>query len=297
MSDILTLNPLAHKKYSFLDQFWYEFRKNKMAVVGVVFLVFIFLIAIFAKWIMPYDPLKMDPAYALGLPKPPSAEHWFGTDDLGRDLFSRAISGSRISLSVGFVAVGISTLIGVFLGSLSGFYGGRLDNVIMRIADIFLSLPTFYLIISVNSLLKPSIFNIMVVIGMFNWMNVSRLLRGEFLRVKQMDYVTSARATGASNRRIILKHLLPNSVAPIIVSATIGIPSAILLESALSFLGLGVPPPLASWGNMLYDGKIWLHQSWWMWVPPGLLISTTVIAFNFFGDGLRDALDPLQRGR
>jgi len=239
----------------------------------------------------------MDPSYAMGEPKPPTASHWFGTDDLGRDLFSRALSGSRISLSVGFVAVGISTMIGIVLGSLAGFYGNRMDNIIMRIADIFLSLPTFYLILSVNSLLTPSIFNIMIVIGLFNWMNVSRLVRGEFLRVKQMDFITSAYATGVSNFRIILKHLLPNSVAPIIVSATIGIPSAILLESALSFLGLGVPPPLASWGNMLYDGKLWLHQAWWMWVPPGLLISTTVIAFNFFGDGLRDALDPLQRGR
>lgn len=294
--DIL-LSTQLKKKYSPLDYFWYEFSKNKLAVAGMVFLILIFLIAIFAKQLMPFNPLKMDPSYAMGEPKPPTATHLFGTDDLGRDLFSRALSGSRISLSVGFVAVGISTLIGIILGSLAGFYGGTLDNVIMRIADIFLSLPTFYLILSVNSLLKPSIFNIMIVIGLFNWMNVSRLVRGEFLRIKQMDFITSAYATGVSNVRIILKHLLPNSVAPIIVSATIGIPSAILLESALSFLGLGVPPPLASWGNMLYDGKLWLHQAWWMWVPPGLLISITVVAFNFFGDGLRDALDPLQRGR
>jgi len=296
MSDIITLNSVKSRKYSFLDQFWYEFRKNKMAVAGVIFLVLIFLVAIFANYLMPFDPLKIDPAYALGVPSPPDVTHWWGTDEMGRDLFSRSLSGSRISLSVGFVAVGISTLIGVAVGAIAGFYGGTMDNVIMRVADIFLSLPTFYLIITVNALLKPSIFNIMVVIGAFNWMRVSRLLRGEFLRVKQMDFVTSARATGASNRRIILKHLLPNSIAPIIVSATIGIPSAILLESGLSFLGLGVPPPAASWGNMLYDGKVWLHQAWWMWVPPGLLISSTVIAFNFFGDGLRDALDPLQRG-
>lgn len=294
MSEIVTISA---KRYTFLNQIWFEFNKNKLAVIGMVFLILIFLVSLSAKLIMPYNPLKMDPAYSMGVPKPPTGDHWFGTDDLGRDLLSRALSGSQISLSVGFIAVGISTILGVFLGSLAGYYGGRLDNVIMRIADIFLSLPTFYLILTVNSMLTPSIFNIMVVIGLFNWMNVSRMVRGEFLRIKQMDFITSAHATGVSNTRIILKHLLPNSVAPIIVSATIGIPSAILLESALSFLGLGVPAPLASWGNMLYDGKIWLHQCWWMWVPPGLLISITVIAFNFFGDGLRDALDPLQRGR
>jgi len=298
MSDILNLNPLARKKkYSFFDHFWFEFRKNWMAVAGMVFLIIIFLVAIFAKQIMPFDPLYIDPQYIKGVPSPPDAIHPWGTDELGRDVLSRSISGSRISLSVGFVAVGISTFIGVLLGALSGFYSGTTDNIIMRIADIFLSLPTFYLILTVNAFLKPSIYNIMVIIGLFNWMGVSRLVRGEFMRIKEMDFITSARATGASNKRLILKHLLPNSVAPIIVSMTNSIPGAILLESGLSFLGLGTPPPAASWGNMLYDGKAWLHQSWWMWVPPGLLISTTVIAFNFFGDALRDSLDPLQRQR
>jgi len=297
MSDVLMLNPVRIIKHSFFNQFWYEFRKSWMAVAGMIFLILIFLVAIFADILMPFDPLKIDAPYALGVPSPPDSVHPWGTDELGRDILSRCLSGSRISLSVGFVAVGISTLIGVLLGSLAGLYGGNTDNIIMRIADIFLSLPTFYLILTVNAYLKPSIYNIMVIIGLFNWMGVSRLVRGEFLRIKQMDFIVSARATGASNKRLILKHLLPNSIAPIIVSMTNSIPSAILLESGLSFLGLGTPPPSASWGSMLFDGKTWIHQSWWMWVPPGLLISITVIAFNFFGDGLRESLDPMQRQR
>ncbi len=297
MADVLALNHERKKSYSFFDHFWYEFRRNWMAVAGLVFLVVIFFVAIFAKQIMPFDPLHIDPQYIKGVPSPPDAVHPWGTDEMGRDVFSRSVSGSRISLSVGFVSVGISTIIGVILGSLAGYYGGRIDNIIMRIADIFLSLPTFYLILTVNALLKPSIYNIMVIIGVFGWMGVSRLVRGEFMRIKEMDYITSARATGVSNSRLILKHLLPNSVAPIIVSMTNKLPGAILLESGLSFLGLGTPPPAASWGNMLFDGKTWLHQSWWMWVPPGFLISITVIAFNFLGDALRDSLDPLQRQR
>jgi len=277
-------------------QLWRQFRRNKLAVGGLVFLILMILIAVFANVLEPYDPLKLNPAYAMGLPKPPSALHWFGTDELGRDQLSRALSGSRISLSVGFVAVGISTLIGVTLGSLAGYYGGQLDNLIMRVADVFLSLPTLYLILTVNVFLKPSIFNVMAVIGIFDWMGIARLVRGQFLLLKQMDFVSAARSLGASDLRIIVRHLLPNGLAPIIVSATIGIPSAILLESALSFLGLGVPPPFSSWGNMLYAGKEWLNQAWWMWLPPGLLIAATVIAFNFVGDGLRDAFDPTQKG-
>lgn len=276
---------------------WYMFRRHKVAVFSLGLLLFLFLAAIFAEQLMPYDPIKLDPIYAKGRPKPPTAEHWFGTDDLGRDLFSRALSGARVSLAVGFISVGISTVIGLIIGSLAGFIGGWVDNVLMRLADIFLSLPTFYLIITVNSMFKPSIFNVMIVIGIFGWMGVSRLLRGEFLRLKNTEFITAARAIGVPNMRMVLKHFIPNSIAPVIVNATMGIPSAILLESALSFLGLGIQPPAASWGSMLQDAKQWLHFAWWMWVIPGVLISITVIAFNFVGDGLRDALDPLERGR
>ncbi len=276
---------------------WFMFKRHKPAVISMVLLFLLFLVAIFAEKLMPYDPVKLDPLYAMGRPQPPTSAHWFGTDDLGRDLFSRAISGSRISLSVGFVSVGISTLIGMILGSLSGFFGGWIDNLLMRIADVFLSLPTFYLIITANALFTPSIFNVMIVIGIFGWMGVSRLLRSEFMRLKATDFITAARAVGVPGLRMVLKHFIPNAIAPVIVSATMGIPSAILLESALSFLGMGVPPPAASWGSMLQDAKSWLHFAWWMWMIPGLLISITVIAFNFVGDGLRDALDPIERGR
>jgi peptide/nickel transport system permease protein len=276
---------------------WYMFRRHTAAVVSLVVLFSLFLIALLANQLMPYDPLKLDPLYAMGRPQPPTAEHWFGTDDIGRDLLSRAISGAQISLSVGFISVGISTLIGMILGSISGFFGGWADNVLMRLADIFLSLPTFYLILTANALFKPSIFNVMVVIGVFGWMGVSRLLRSEFLRLQSTDFITAARSVGVPSLRMVIKHFIPNAIGPVIVNATMGIPAAILLESSLSFLGMGVPPPAASWGSMLQDAKAWLHFAWWMWVIPGLLISITVIAFNFVGDGLRDALDPIERGR
>jgi peptide/nickel transport system permease protein len=291
-----TLNKPTYPKTQ-LGITWYMFKRHTLAVISLCVLVLLFLIALFAKFIMPYDPVALDPIYAKGRPQPPAAEHLFGTDDLGRDLFSRAISGARISLAVGFVSVGISTIIGMILGSLAGFFGGLTDNILMRLADIFLSLPTFYLIITANSLFKPSIFNVMIVIGVFGWMGVSRLLRSEFLRLQATDFITAARAVGVPGLRMVMRHYIPNAIAPVIVSATMGIPAAILLESALSFLGMGVPPPAASWGSMLQDAKQWLHFAWWMWMIPGLLISITVIAFNFVGDGLRDALDPLERGR
>jgi peptide/nickel transport system permease protein len=295
----LTADGIIKRKYpkSQWGITWYMFRRHKLAVVSLVVLLFLFLIAIFANYIEPYDPIQLDPAYSKGRPQAPSALHYFGTDDLGRDQFSRALSGARISLSVGFVAVGISTIIGVVIGAVAGFFGGCSDNVLMRMADVFLSLPTFYLIITANSLSKPSIFNVMIIIGVFGWMGVARLLRGEFLRLQGTDFITAARAVGVPGLRMVTRHYIPNAMAPVIVSATMGIPSAILLESALSFLGMGVPPPAASWGSMLEDAKLWLHFAWWMWVIPGLLISITVIAFNFVGDGLRDALDPIERGR
>jgi peptide/nickel transport system permease protein len=295
----LTADGIIKRKYpkSQWGITWYMFRRHKLAVVSLVVLLFLFLIAIFANYIEPYDPIQLDPAYSKGRPQAPSALHYFGTDDLGRDQFSRALSGARISLSVGFVAVGISTIIGVVIGAVAGFFGGWSDNVLMRMADVFLSLPTFYLIITANSLSKPSIFNVMIIIGVFGWMGVARLLRGEFLRLQGTDFITAARAVGVPGLRMVTRHYIPNAMAPVIVSATMGIPSAILLESALSFLGMGVPPPAASWGSMLEDAKLWLHFAWWMWVIPGLLISITVIAFNFVGDGLRDALDPIERGR
>jgi peptide/nickel transport system permease protein len=276
---------------------WRQFRRHKLAMTGLVFLVILILVAVSGRWLMPYDPLAQNPALAMGRPQPPSSAHLLGTDALGRDLVSRLISGAQISLSVGFIAMGISVLIGLLMGSLAGFYGGWLDNVIARTADIFLSVPSFFLMMTVNVYFKPSIFNVMIIIGLFSWMSVARLIRGEFLRLKEMDFISAARALGAPASNLIWTHLLPNALAPVIVAATIGIPYAILLESSLSFLGLGVPPPAASWGNLLFEARRWLNEAWWFWLPPGLLISLTVISFNFVGDGLRDAFDPTQKGR
>ena len=276
---------------------WRHFRRHKLALVGMVFLILMVLVAILGNWFMPHDPLEQNPGYSKGMPQPPSAKYLLGTDAFGRDILSRLINGAQISLSVGFVAVGISALLGLILGSLAGYYGGWIDTLVTRMADIFLSVPSFFLMMTVNAYLRPSIYNVMIIIGLFNWMTVARLVRGEYLRLKQIDFISASRALGASPLFLILRHLLPNALAPVIVAATIGIPSAILLESSLSFLGLGVPPPQASWGNMLFEARRWLSLAWWFWAPPGLLISLTVISFNFVGDGLRDALDPTQHGR
>ncbi|MCE5208753.1 MAG: ABC transporter permease [Chloroflexi bacterium] len=276
---------------------WRAFKRHKLALIGIVYLFLMLLLVILGPIIIPHDPLEQHPDYALGIPQPPSAEYLLGTDSYGRDVLSRLINGAQISLSVGFVAVGISTLIGILLGSLAGYYGGLVDTIITRLADIFLSVPSFFLMMTVNAYMKQSIYNVMIIIGLFSWMSVTRLVRAEFLRLKEMDYISASRALGADPKQLILRHLLPNSMAPVIVSATIGIPSAILRESSLSFLGLGVPPPQASWGNMLFEARKWLNMAWWFWVPPGMLISLTVIAFNFVGDGLRDALDPSLHGR
>jgi peptide/nickel transport system permease protein len=274
---------------------WRQFRRHKLALASAVVLLILFAVAILADVIAPYDPNQVNPRLAQGYPQPPSAQHWLGTDELGRDYLSRAISGARISLSVGFVAVGISIIVGLILGSVAGYFGGRIDNLLMRVVDVFLSIPAFFLILTVNAYLPPSIYNVMVVIGLFSWMGVARLVRGQFLSLKERDFITAARALGVPGWRLVTHHLLPNSLAPVVVAATLAIPSAILTESALSFLGLGVQPPQASWGSMLENAQTWLTEAWWMWVPPGTLISITVLAFNFMGDGLRDALDPFLR--
>ncbi len=274
---------------------WRQFRRHKLALAGAAVLCVLFLVAIFADVISPHDPNAVNPQYAKGYPQPPTREYWLGTDELGRDYFSRALSGARISLSVGFVAVGISIMVGVIIGSIAGYSGGRVDNLITRIIDIFLSVPTFFLILTVNAYLPPSIYNIMVVIGLFSWMSTARLVRAQFLSLKEKEFIIAARSVGVPGLRLVARHLLPNAFAPVIVAATLGIPGAILTESGLSFLGLGVQPPQASWGSMLENAQGWLTTAWWMWVPPGALISITVLAFNFVGDGLRDALDPFLR--
>jgi peptide/nickel transport system permease protein len=223
---------------------------------------------------------------------PPDSRHWFGTDDSGRDVLSRMIYGARISLSVGFVAVGIAMIIGVLLGALAGYFGGWPDIVISRAIEIMLTIPTFFLIIAIIAFLPPSIYNIMVVIGLTGWTGFARFVRAEFLKLKQLDFITALRALGASHKRIIFLHMLPNAMAPVLVSAVFGIAGAILTESSLSFLGFGVPPPTPSWGEILSQSRDYIEFAWWLTVFPGFAIFMSITAYNLVGEGLRDAMDP-----
>jgi peptide/nickel transport system permease protein len=268
---------------------WGRFSHNKLAVMGSVLVGILFIVAIFASVISPYEPDHIDRFHIL---EPPSGPHLLGTDDIGRDVFSRMLFGSRVSLAVGFVAVGIATIIGIIMGAIAGYYGGIIDRVIMRFVDVMLSIPSFFLILAVIAFVGPSIWNIMVIIGVTSWMGVARLVRAEFLTLKTREYILAAKAIGASHLRIIFRHMLPNSLAPVIVSAVLGVASAVLLESSLSFLGLGVQPPQPSWGNILTAGKANIEIAWWLSVFPGLAILVTVLSYNLLGEGLRDALDP-----
>ncbi|HDP34003.1 MAG TPA: ABC transporter permease, partial [Candidatus Hydrogenedentes bacterium] len=241
---------------------------------------------------VPHSPLRQDLRNRL---RPPSREHPLGTDDRGRDVLSRIIWGARISMSVGFIAVGIAVIIGVVVGALAGFYGGKVDALILRVIEIWICIPSFFLIITVMAFLEPSIVNIMIVIGLTGWPGVARLVRGEFLKQKEQEYAIAARASGLSDRRIIFRHLLPNSLSPVFVSATFGVAGAILTESGLSFLGFGVPPPTASWGEILKQSQSYVDFAWWLVTFPGVAVFITVVSFNLVGDGLRDALDPRLR--
>lgn len=269
--------------------FWKRFRRNKLAVAGGIIVAVLFFIAILAPLVSPYDPNDIDRKHIL---EPPGIRHPLGTDDLGRDVLSRMIWGSQISLSVGFVAVGISVVMGMIFGSLSGYYGGWMDRIIMRFIDIMLSVPTFFLILAVIAFIGSSIWNIMIIIGITSWMGVARLVRAEFLSLKEREYVLAARAVGASSMRIIFRHIMVNSLAPVLVSAVLGIAGAVLVESSLSFLGIGVQPPTPSWGNILTLGKDNMETAWWLSVFPGLAILITVLGYNLLGEGVRDALDP-----
>ena len=272
-----------------MGTFWKRFKRNKLAVIGGIIVLTLFITAIFAPLLSPYDPNSINVKHIL---EPPGRTHPLGTDDLGRDILSRMIWGARISLAVGFVAVGISTMVGILLGAVSGYYGGWIDRVLMRFVDIMLSIPTFFLLLAVIAFLEPSIWNIMIVIGLTSWMGVSRLVRAEVLSSKEREFALAARAIGAGDLRMIFKHILPNSMAPVLVSAVLGVAGAILVESALSFLGIGVQPPTASWGNILTAGKDNIEIAWWLSVFPGLAILVTVLAYNLLGEGIRDSIDP-----
>ncbi|OIP90143.1 MAG: peptide ABC transporter permease [Syntrophaceae bacterium CG2_30_58_14] len=272
----------------FRKRFW----KNRMAVAGSVIVVLLFIVSLLAPWLAPYDPNAIDLKNILA---PPSGGRPFGTDPLGRDVLSRMIWGAGISLKVGFVATGIAILIGTMLGAVAGYYGRWVDAVIMRFVDIMLCFPSFFLILAVIALLEPSIWNIMIVIGLTGWMGVTRLVRADFISLKERDFVQAARVIGAGDLRIIFLHILPNAMASVLVTATLGVAGAILTESALSFLGIGVQPPTPSWGNILTAGKDNIDIAWWLSLYPGLAILVTVLGYNLLGEGIRDALDPRLR--
>ena len=266
--------------------------KHNLALVGLIILVPMFLCAVLAPLISPHDPVEPDLKNIL---TGPTWSHPFGTDTLGRDVCSRVIYGSRISLLVGFVSVGIATLIGIMIGAVSGYSGGIIDELIMRFVDLMMCFPTFFLILAVIALLEPSIWNIMIVIGLTNWMGIARLVRAEILSIKGKEYVLAAKAMGFPRRRIIFGHVLPNALSPVYVVATLGIGGAILTESALSFLGIGVQPPTPSWGNILTQAKDNIEVAWWLSLYPGLAIFLTVMGYNLLGEGLRDVFDPRRR--
>jgi peptide/nickel transport system permease protein len=272
--------------------FWRQFRKNPLAVAGGIVVILLGAIALLAPVLTPYDPAAYDVKQIL---LAPSVTHLFGTDQLGRDVFSRMLFGARISMAVGFLSVGIAVVIGTLFGTVAAYYGGRVDEVLMRFVDLMLNFPRFFLLLTLIALLRPSIWVIMAVIGLTGWMGLARLVRGEILSLREREFVQGARALGAPDARIMFRHILPNALVPVLVSATLGVAAAILTESGLSFLGLGVQPPTPSWGNILIDGKANIEIAWWLSVFPGLAILVTVLAYNLFGEGLRDALDPRLR--
>jgi peptide/nickel transport system permease protein len=274
---------------------WRQFRRHRLAVASAIVLLLLALVSVFADQIVPYDPNAINAAYAGGRPQPPSVEYVLGTDNYGRDYLSRTIVGLRVSLIVGLTAVAFQLIIGVTVGALSGYFGGWVDNLLMRITDIFLSMPSFLLLLILTGILGGSLVALVFAIGALNWMTVARLVRAEILSLKEREYIMAGRSIGVSDFRLIAVYLLPNTAASIIVAATLAVPSAILTESALSFLGLGVPPPHASLGKMMEEAQQWIRTSWWVWIVPGAAISLVVLAFNFVGDGLRDALDPQLR--
>jgi peptide/nickel transport system permease protein len=267
------------------------FARHRLAVAGLVVIVLLGLAAIFAPAVATHDPYRVD---LLAAGHPPSGEHWLGTDEVGRDVFSRLVYGSRVSLSVGLVAVTIYTAIGMVLGAISGYFGGFVDGSIQRLTDTVMCFPPLIIIIAAVSITGPSIWNVMMIIGLLTWTGTCRLVRGQFLSLREREFVEAARAAGASNPRLIARHLLPNTLAPVLVSATFGVAATILTEAGLSFLGLGVQPPTPSWGNLinLAQSATILQTMPWLWAPPGFLIAVAVLSINFIGDGLRDALDP-----
>lgn len=278
--------------HSYWSISWNIFKKNKVAMACLGIVIILCLVALFAPWIAPYDP---DAQVLTERLMPPSAQHWFGTDDLGRDIFSRIVYGCRISLSVGVVSQIIATVIGYTMGVCAGYFGGKVDAVISFIIQVFSSFPFLLFAIAIMFVLGPGLVNLYLALGLLGWASTARLIRGDVMRLKKMEYIDACKISGGSSFKIIMKHLLPNCLSTLIVTVTLGIPSAIMSEASLSFLGLGVRPPMSNWGSMISFSQPYIRSATYYSVIPGLAIIITVLAFNMLGDGLRDALDPKLR--
>lgn len=279
------------RKVDFFEELWKTFKKNKIALVGFFILLTILFLAIFANEISNYETVAIKQNLKECL-NPPSIKHIMGTDELGRDIFSRIIHGARISLKVGLLSISIAVITGGFLGAISGYYMGKVDNIIMRIMDIFLAIPSILLAIAIVTALGPDVKNLILAISLSSTAGYARIVRASVLSIKDQEFIEAARAIGAGDSRIIFKHIIPNALAPIIVQGTLGVAGAILATAALSFIGLGVQPPAPEWGAMLSSGRQYWRYAWWMATFPGLAIMITILALNLVGDGLRDALDP-----
>jgi peptide/nickel transport system permease protein len=269
---------------------WAKFTRNRLAAGSAVVIFLLVLLTIGAAWVAPRDPLYIDMGNKFA--RPGQAGFLLGADELGRDVLSRLLHAGRVSLAVGLVTAVIAVVVGSILGGLAGYYGGAVDALIMRLADVLLSMPAIFLLLALSAFLRPSVASITLIIGLNSWMSVARLVRGQILSLKEQEFVLAARAIGANDRRLIFRQLLPNAVPPVLVAATLTVATAILLESSLSYLGYGIQPPTASWGNMLNNAQTYVLYAPWVAVYPGLMITVTVLSFNFAGDGLRDALDP-----
>jgi peptide/nickel transport system permease protein len=269
---------------------WRRFTRNRLAAAGALVVVLLVALAVLAPWVAPRDPLYIDLDHKFA--RPGEAGFVLGADELGRDVLSRLLHAGRVSLAVGLITAVIAVLVGSVLGAVAGFYGGTADTLIMRVVDVLLSMPTIFLLLALSAFLKPTMLTITLIIGLNSWMSVARMVRGQVLSLKEQEFVLAARAAGAGARRLIVRQLMPNAVAPVLVAATLTVATAILLESSLSYLGYGIQPPTASWGNMLNNAQSYVLYAPWVAVYPGAMISLTVLSFNFAGDGLRDALDP-----
>jgi len=275
-----------------LDSFLYRIKKSPLTIAGIGIILCLLLTALFAPWIAPYDPYQISPSNRL---KPPSAKHWFGTDTAGRDMLTRVIFGTRISIRIGATVVFLAVVSGSLIGLFSGYVGGKFDEVVMRITDVFFSIPYLVLAMAITAALGPGLLNAMFSLSIVWWPIYARLIRGQVLQIREAPYIEAARCLGATRRRIVFRHILPNALTPIIVQASLDFGNAIMYAAALSFIGLGAQPPTPEWGAMISLARNYLQDSWWFATFPGLAILVTVIGFNLFGDGIRDMTDPRLR--